>query len=202
MEILCQDKEFAVIVKPVGMESQAQVPQELTGQLGGVFYPVHRLDLNVGGVMVYARSKPAAAALSKAIQDGAMVKEYVAVVHGEPPESGDWEDLLFKDSSKNKVFVVKKQRAGVKSARLEYSLLQSGESSLVAIRLHTGRTHQIRCQFSSRELPLVGDRKYSLNEDGCDIALWSYRLAFSHPRTGEKMEFSHLPPEKYPWNEV
>ena len=114
METLFKDKDLAVVIKPVGLDSQAQVPQELMKQLGGVFYPVHRLDLNVGGVMVYARTKQAAASLSKAIQEGTMVKEYVAMVHGAPPEAGDWEDLLFKDSSKNKVFVVKRMRGGVK----------------------------------------------------------------------------------------
>ena len=98
MEILYQDKALAVIVKPVGMESQAEIPAALTKALGGAFYPVHRLDLNVGGVMVYARSKEAAAALSRTIQDGAMVKEYVALVHGVPPESGDWEDLIFSNA--------------------------------------------------------------------------------------------------------
>ena len=106
MEILHQDKDIAVIVKPVGLESQAAVPAELEKQLGGTFYPVHRLDLNVGGVMVYARTKQAAAALSRTIQEGAMVKEYVAKVHGVPPENGILTDLLFKDSRKNKVFVV------------------------------------------------------------------------------------------------
>ena len=116
MEILYQDKDLAVIVKSAHMDSQSQVPQALAEQLGGTFYAEHRLDLNVGGVMVYARSKAAAAALSKAIQDGAMIKEYVAMVHGAPPESGDWEDLLFKDSSKNKVFVVKRMRGGEESA--------------------------------------------------------------------------------------
>ena len=104
MDILYQDKDLAVVVKPVGLESQAVVPAELEKLLGGIFYPVHRLDLNVGGVMVYARTKQAAAALSKAIQEGAMVKEYVAMVHGMPEEMGDWEDLLFKDSSKNKCY--------------------------------------------------------------------------------------------------
>jgi len=178
MEILYQDKDLAVIVKPVGMESQAQVPLELSAQLGGVFYPVHRLDLNVGGVMVYARSKPAAAALSKLIQDGAVVKEYVAMVHGTPPESGDWEDLLFKDSSRNKVFVVKRMRGGVKKARLEYRRLTEGETSLVHIRLHTGRSHQIRVQFASRKYPLVGDHKYGSRDDANMPMLFSCRITF------------------------
>ena len=192
MEILYQDKELAVIVKPTGMESQAQVPQALSGQLGGTFYPVHRLDLNVGGVMVYARSKTAAAALSKAIQDGAMIKEYVAMVHGAPPESGDWEDLLFKDSAKNKVFVVKRMRGGVKKARLEYKRLTAGETSLVHIRLHTGRSHQIRVQFASRKYPLVGDHKYGSRDGANAPMLFSCRITF--PWKGEEKRFEAYPP--------
>ena len=108
MEILYSDKQIAVCVKPVGLDSEQEVPAELIRQLGGECFPIHRLDKNVGGVMVFARTKSAAAALSKAIQDGTMIKEYVALVHGCPPENDDWSDLLFKDSSKNKVFVVKK----------------------------------------------------------------------------------------------
>lgn len=134
MEILFANQHIVVCIKPVGMDSEADVP----AALGGDVHPVHRLDKNVGGVMVYARTKAAAAKLSKVIQDGQMVKEYVAMVHGCPPEEGDWQDLLFKDSRKNKVFVVKKQRSGVKAARLEFRRLRQGERSLVAIRLHTG----------------------------------------------------------------
>jgi len=195
MEILYQDRELAVIVKPVGMESQTQVPQELSGQLGGTFYPVHRLDLNVGGVMVYARSKAAAAALSKLIQDGAMVKEYVAMVHGAPPESGDWEDLLFKDSSKNKVFVVKRMRGGVKKARLEFRRLSEGDCSLVHIRLHTGRSHQIRVQFASRGFPLVGDHKYGSRDEASAPMLFSCRITF--PWRGQTKAFE----ARAPWAE-
>ena len=153
MEILFYDHDLAVCVKPVGLDSEAQVPAELKKALGGEIFPVHRLDKNVGGVMVYARTKQAAAALSKAVQDGAMVKEYVAMVHGLPPESGDWEDLLWKDSRKNKVYVVKRERSGVKKARLEFTRLSAGECSLVRVRLHTGRSHQIRVQFASRGTP-------------------------------------------------
>lgn len=192
MEILYQDKDLAVIVKPVGMEAQAQVPQALSEQLGGTFYAVHRLDLNVGGVMVYARSKTAAAALSKAIQDGAMIKEYVAMVHGVPPESGDWEDLLFKDSSKNKVFVVKRMRGGVKKARLEYKRMTEGETSLVHIRLHTGRSHQIRVQFASRKYPLVGDHKYGSRDEVNAPMLFSCRITFPWKR--ETKCFEAYPP--------
>ena len=158
MEFLYTDKDIAVCIKPIGLDSEQDVPAAIRDALGGEVFPIHRLDKNVGGVMVYARTKQAAAALSKAVQEGTVVKEYVATVHGTPPESGDWRDLLFKDSSKNKVFVVKKERKGVKQARLEFQRLSAGETSLVRIRLHTGRSHQIRVQFSSRGFPLVGTR--------------------------------------------
>ena len=187
MEILYSDAEIVVIVKPVGMDSEHEVP----AALGGEIYPVHRLDKNVGGVMVYARTKVAAAVLSKAIQDGAMIKEYVALVHGTPPEKGDWTDLLFKDSTKNKVFVVKKERKGVKKARLEFCRLSAGETSLVRIRLHTGRSHQIRVQFSSRGFPLVGDSKYGARDRAPSPMLYSCCLRF--PLGGKTHCFSSLP---------
>lgn len=192
MEILYQDRALAAVVKPVGMESQAEVPAALEKQLGGIFYPVHRLDLNVGGVMVYARSKEAASALSRLIQNGEMVKEYVAMVHGTPPQSGDWEDLLFKDSGKNKVFVVKRMRGGVKKARLEYTRLTEGETSLVHIRLHTGRSHQIRVQFASRKYPLVGDHKYGSRDEANAPMLFSCRITF--PWKGGTKHFEAYPP--------
>ena len=191
MEILYESRELAVCVKPVGFESQAQVPEELKRQLGGEFFPVHRLDQNVGGVMVYARTKGAAAALSRLIQENAMVKEYVAMVHGTPDEAGDWEDLLFKDSSKNKVFVVKRMRGGVKKARLEYRRLTEGENSLVRIRLHTGRSHQIRVQFASRKFPLVGDHKYGSKDEATAPMLFSCCITF--PWKGQEMRFEKLP---------
>ena len=191
MEILYSDKNLAVLVKPVGLDSEAEVPAALKETLGGEVFPIHRLDKNVGGVMVYARTKQAAATLSKAVQDGAMVKEYVAMVHGNPPESGDWTDLLFKDSSKNKVFVVKKERKGVKKARLEFKTLRNGEDSLVRIRLHTGRSHQIRVQFSSRGFPLVGDHKYGSRDEKTAPMLFSCCITF--PWKGETKQFEFLP---------
>ena len=191
MEILLENRDFVVVVKPVGLDAQAGVPEEIMRQLGGECFTVHRLDLNVGGVMVYARTKAAAAALSKLIQDGAMVKEYVALVHGEPPETGDWEDLLFKDSAKNKVFVVKRQRNGVKKARLEYRRLTQGETSLVRIRLHTGRSHQIRVQFASRKFPLVGDHKYGSKDGATAPMLFSCCLTF--PWKGKEVRVEKLP---------
>ena len=191
MEILHSDKNLVVLIKPVGLDSETEVPAALKEQLGGEVYPIHRLDKNVGGVMVYARTKQAASALSKAVQEGAMVKEYVAMVHGTPPESGDWTDLLFKDSSINKVFVVKKERRGVKKARLEFTTLRSGEESLVRIRLHTGRSHQIRVQFSSRGFPLVGDHKYGSRDDKKEPMLFSCCITF--PWKGETKKFEALP---------
>ena len=191
MDILYSDRDLAVCIKPVGLDSEAEVPAELKKALGGEFFPIHRLDKNVGGVMVFARTKQAAAALSKAVQEGRMVKEYVAMVHGTPPESGDWEDFLFKDSRKNKVFVVKKERKGVKYARLEFERLSAGETSLVHVRLHTGRSHQIRVQFSSRGFPLVGDHKYGSRDAKLEPMLFSYRITF--PWNGERKVFEAKP---------
>ncbi len=191
MELLYSDTHLAVCLKPVGLDSETEVPNALKEALGGDIFPIHRLDKNVGGVMVYARTKQAAAQLSKAIQEGAMVKEYVAMVHGTPPEAGDWEDLLFKDSQKNKVFVVKRERKGVKKARLEFRTLQPGEASLVHIRLHTGRSHQIRVQFSSRGFPLVGDHKYGARDQAPAPMLFSCKISF--PYGGKQMVFEKLP---------
>ena len=191
LELLYSDREIAVCVKPVGLDSEAEVPAALKEQLGGEVFPIHRLDKNVGGVMVYARTKTAAAALSRAVQEGSLVKEYVALVHGTPPEAGDWEDLLFKDSRKNKVFAVKKERKGVKYARLEFRRLTAGEQSLVHIRLHTGRSHQIRVQFSSRGFPLVGDHKYGSRDGKTEPMLFSCRISF--PWKGKELVFRKLP---------
>ena len=184
MEILYSDKNIVVCVKPVGLDSEHEVPQAL----GGEIFPIHRLDKNVGGVMVYAKTKAAAATLSKAVQDGSLVKEYVAMVHGTPPDSGDWTDFLFKDSAKNKVFVVKKERKGVKKARLEFVRLKE---NLVRIRLHTGRSHQIRVQFASRGFPLVGDHKYGSQDESTAPMLFSCCLTF--PWQGKEMRFEKLP---------
>ena len=191
MDILYSDHGIVVCVKPVGLDSEQEVPSSLKEQLGGEIFPIHRLDKNVGGVMVYARTKQTAAALSKAVQEGTMVKEYVAMVHGTPPETGDWEDLLWKDSKKNKVFVVKRQRGGVKKARLEFIRLIAGETSLVRIRLHTGRSHQIRVQFSSRGFPLVGDHKYGSRDEKTAPMLFSCCITF--PYRGEIRRFEALP---------
>ena len=191
MEIMFSDKDYAICLKPLGLDSEHEVPAALTEALGGKVFPIHRLDKNVGGVMIYARTKFAAAALSKAVQEGALVKEYVAQVHGTPPETGDWSDLLWKDSSKNKVFVVKRERKGVKKARLEYRCLSQGETSLVRVRLHTGRSHQIRVQFASRGFPLIGDHKYGARDHATAPMLFSCCLTF--PWKGQLQRFEYLP---------
>ena len=193
MEILYSDNDLILCVKPVGLDSEHQLPQALKNELGGEIFTLHRLDLNVGGVMVYARTKGAAAALSRAIQEGTMVKEYVAKVHGQPPAEGDWSDLLWKDAKKNKVFVVKRERGGVKKARLEYRRLSTAnDTSLVRIRLHTGRSHQIRVQFASRGFPLVGDHKYGSRDAATAPTLFSCCLTF--PYKGKTHRFEYLPP--------
>ena len=191
MDILFVDKDLVVCVKPVGLDSEHGLPEELKKQFCGNIYTLHRLDMNVGGVIVYARSKEAAASLSTQIQRGEMIKEYVALVHGTPPESGDWEDLLFKDSRRNKVFVVDRQRSGVKKARLEFKRLSAGEESLVRIRLHTGRSHQIRVQFASRGFPLVGDHKYGARDEKNAPMLYSCSITFTWK--GEKKTYTSLP---------
>ena len=191
MDILFSDAAIAVCIKPVGMDSEHDLPEALKAQLGGDIFPIHRLDLNVGGVMVFARTKKAAADLSRMVQEGQLIKEYVATVHGQPPESGDWEDLLFKDSRSNKVYTVKRERKGVKKARLEYTLLRGGETSLVHIRLHTGRSHQIRVQFASRGFPLVGDHKYGARDGVSAPMLFSCCLRFPHK--GQELRFEALP---------
>ena len=191
MDILYSDGQIVVCCKPVGLDSEHGLPDALKAQLGGEVFPIHRLDLNVGGVMVFARTKQSAAKLSAMVQNGLLVKEYVALVQGEPPESGDWTDYLFKDSRKNKVFVVKKERKGVKAARLEFRRLRSGAESLVRVRLHTGRSHQIRVQFASRGFPLVGDHKYGARDEVQNPMLFSCCLTF--PWNGSEQRFEMLP---------
>lgn len=203
-EILYKDKSLAVAVKPAGVLSESPgMPELLRDSLGGRFYCVHRLDAGVGGVMVYARTGQAAAKLSDAMAQKRLVKEYLAVVHGKPGQDrGLLRDLLFHDKSRNKTYVVDRMRRGVKEAELEYTLLESkGELSLLRIRLHTGRSHQIRVQFASRAMPLLGDARYGSRYRDCGIALWSERLCFPHPFEEKTLDFRQAPPAAYPWTE-
>lgn len=191
VELLYHDRDLAVILKPVGMDAESALPAAIIAELGGECFPVHRLDLNVGGVMVYARTKAAAATLSRLIQEGGMVKEYVALVHGVPEEAGDWTDLLLKDARQNKVFVVRRERRGVKMARLTYTRLTADDPALVRVRLYTGRSHQIRVQFASRKHPLVGDHKYGARDEQGAPMLFSCCITF--PWQGKQLRFERLP---------
>lgn len=204
MRILYEDKEIVVCIKPAGVLSTDEpggLPELLRAELQtGDMRTVHRLDRVVGGLMVLARNAAAASELSQQIREGDFDKSYLAVVHGQTEERGTMTDLLARDKRERKTYVVTEPGKDAREAVLHYETLQSGRGlSLVHIRLVTGRTHQIRCQFASRGLPLVGDRKYSYNEDGCDIALWSHSLRFRHPADGKAMEFRASPPEVFPW---
>ena len=192
MDILYQTKDIVVCIKPVGVDSEKGMPGLLAEALGGSFYPVHRLDQGVGGLMVFARSPKAAAELSALIAQGQLSKEYLALVHGCPEDTeGRMEDLLWKDSRKNRVYVVSRQRAGVKKAALRYRVLRKGEKSLVRVYLETGRSHQIRVQFASRGFPLVGDHKYGSRARETNIHLFSAGLTF--PWKGENLHFEDKP---------
>ena len=205
--ILHLDPAFVVCIKPPGVLSTDEpggVPELCRQALGDPnIRTVHRLDRVVSGLMVLARTRRAAADLSEQIRSGIFRKEYQAVLHGTPAApAGTLTDLLWRSKPERKTYVVTEPGKDVQEAILHYEVLaQSPDFSRVRIELVTGRTHQIRCQFSSRGLPLVGDRKYSLREDGCDIALWSALLRFRHPKTGEELTFTAPPPRDFPWDQ-
>ena len=208
MELIYCDEHVIVCVKPAGALSTDEpggVPElarEALGDPKAEVRTVHRLDRVVAGLMVLARDADSAGELSRQVREREFEKEYLAVLHGCPTESsGTLIDLLLRDKRECKTYVVQEPAKGVQEAVLDYQLISSNEDlSKVAITLRTGRTHQIRCQFSSRGWPLVGDRKYSLNQDDCDIALWSHRVAFRHPVTGKFLDFRLEPPAQYPWD--
>lgn len=206
MDILYRDNSIAVCVKPAGVLSTDEpggMPELLAAELGRSrrVRSVHRLDRVVGGVMVYALSRRAASLLSEQVRAGGFDKRYLAVIHSRPPqERGSFRDLLLRDKSERKTYVVDRPQPGAQEAVLNYETLAVSDGlSLVRIELVTGRTHQIRAQFSSRGLPLVGDKKYSPHPEECAAALWSHRLRFTHPDTGCIVEFSSPPPRDYPW---
>lgn len=206
MEIVYLDSDLVVCVKPARVLSTDEpggLPDLLREALGDPradIRTVHRLDRVVSGLMVLARNAKAASELSRQIRENEFGKEYLAVVHGTPEEAATLRDLLGRDKARKMTFVAPEPAKGVQEAVLHYQRLANREElSKVRIQLETGRTHQIRVQFSSRGFPLVGERKYAEIDDPCEIALWSYRLCFTHPTTGEKVEFTHQPPETYPW---
>jgi len=215
MQILYMDKWLLLCEKPVGALSESSEKEEnmpamladaLTarGERGEV-YPVHRLDRAVGGLMVFARDSATAGKLSALIAERRMTKQYLCLVHGAPVEAeGELRDLLFKDSTRNKTFVVGRMRRGVKEAYLTYRALAPaaptpwGDCSPILVTMGTGRSHQIRVQFSTRGMPLLGDGKYGGSDNGTNVALFSHRIAFTHPRTGKTVEVS-LAPCGMPW---
>ena len=208
MKIIYQDTDILVCVKPqrvLSTDEPGGVPdlaREALGDPQADVRTVHRLDRVVGGLMVLARNGAAASELSRQIRDDEFQKEYLAVVHGTPnPDSDRLEDLLYRDKARKMTMVATEPGKGVLPASLRYRVLASQDDmSKVRICLETGRTHQIRVQFSSRGMPLVGERKYSDREDDCEIALWSALIGFTHPVTGEKMIFELDAPDVYPWN--
>ena len=205
MKIIYKDEDIIVCMKPYGVLSQGDskgsksavdILKEMTNS---DVYPVHRLDKTTGGVMVFALNSNAAAKLSAQITKGDLKKEYLAVIEGKPQdEEGVLKDLLYFDKSKNKSYVVKKKRAGVKEAELQYALIESkkikeNQCSLLKIKLITGRTHQIRVQFASRGMSLCGDRRYGGTNICENIALWSHSLSFNHPKSNEYLNFTQSP---------
>lgn len=203
--VIYEDDHLVVAYKPYGALSeedahQPNMPDMLCEMLGCPrIYPVHRLDRTTQGLMLFAKTSEAAKRLSAMFQCGEVEKRYLAAVQGTPePPEGEMHDLLYFDRKKNKSFVVKRERRGVKDARLQYETLSSAEVggewlSLVRVRLLTGRTHQIRVQFASRKMPLVGDRRYGSRMQSDEILLCSAELSFVHPFTGEEMQFSYAP---------
>lgn len=212
--IIYEDAAVLLCVKPVGTVSEPDrgrgMPELLSAQLRAGGKPdyiagVHRLDKAVGGLMLFSRRRELTGALTEQIRRREVEKEYLAVLRGRPdaPE-GTLEDLLFHDSRCNKTFVVDRMRKGVREAKLSYRTLAQTQDAgqaltLVQVRLHTGRTHQIRVQFAARGLPLLGDVRYG-SKAACTPALWSYRLCFVHPVTGAAMPFTCPPPKEYPWS--
>lgn len=216
--ILHEDNHLIVIEKPVNMPSQADPSGDLDvltavkedlkerhNKPGNVYLGlVHRLDRPVGGAMLLAKTSKAASRMSEAVRSRTIEKEYVAVVHGKPAALEDrLVHYLWKDSSKNKVFPVRKNHKHGKQAILDYRVIDTqSELSLVHIRLHTGRSHQIRVQMATIQCPLYGDQKYGtkLNRPGQQLALWSCKLAVQHPTTKEMLTWYSKPPHVFPWD--
>ena len=203
--IVYEDRRVLVVCKPRGVATP-QVPELVRRVLGdetAAARPVHRLDQTVGGLLVLARSRAADGILSKQVQNGKFEKQYLAVIHGRmEPESGVLTDTLLRDTARRVTEVVPPDTPGGRRAELEYeTLARAGELTLLRIRLHTGRTHQIRVQLASRGLPIVGDRKYGVPDGAEQIALWSHAVSFDHPETGKRLEFRLPPPAEWPWTE-
>lgn len=197
MKILYEDKQIVVCIKPEGVLSQSDdkgstsavdILAEITNS---EIYPVHRLDRTTEGLMVFAKTKSAASVLSGDVASHKLLKRYFALVHSSPAsDNGVMEDLLFYDRKKGKSFVVKRERAGVKKAVLEFRADKINGHTAMDILLHTGRTHQIRVQCASRGMPLLGDKRYGAKDRFSKIALYSVELDFIHPTEKKEMKFS------------
>ncbi|MBE6992981.1 MAG: RluA family pseudouridine synthase [Ruminococcaceae bacterium] len=207
IDILYCDEKLVVCIKPpriLSTDEPGGLPELLRNQMGtDNFRTVHRLDRVVGGLMVLARTSRAASDLSKQVMDSSFGKHYLAIIHGHPRDDcGTFTDLLIRDKAQRKTYVTQTPGKDAQEASLNYRVLGCKDGvSLVSIDLITGRTHQIRAQFSSRGMPLLGDKKYGIPDSAEDIALWSSRICFSHPKTGQPMEFTASPPMTYPWSE-
>lgn len=204
MDIIYRDADIVAAVKPSGVLSTDEpggMPELLRLELGvSELRTVHRLDRVVSGLMLLALNSESASELSRQMRDGEFHKEYLAVVHGEPPETGTLRDLMYRDKARKMSFVTDTPAKGVQEAILNFETLGRADGmSLVRIELVTGRTHQIRCQFAHHGWALVGERKYAVQDDPCKIALWSHRLSFTQPATGEEMDIRLPPPEAWPW---
>ena len=206
VDILYKDEKIIVCIKPAGVLSTDEpggLPELLRVQLGvETVRTVHRLDRVVSGVMVLARTSRSASDLSAQMGTERFAKCYLAVVRGCPEaRRGSFRDLLGRDKKTRMTYVATEPGKDVREALLDYEVLGEREGfSLLRIRLHTGRTHQIRVQCASRGLPLYGDRRYGGAAEGEEIALWSHELRFAHPVSGESMCFAAVPPDAYPWN--
>lgn len=210
IKILYEDKYIVVCVKPVSMPSQPDPTSKMDllsilGEKHKDIRLVHRLDTMTGGVMVYAKTKESAAALSNDIQNhDKFIKRYLAVLDKAPNEkSGVLSNYLFHDKRVNKAFVVDSLRKGSKDAKLEYEVLETkeDESTLVLVRLYTGRSHQIRAQMANIKCPVYGDGKYGSRKKMTGFALWSYELSFIHPITKKEIKVSCIPDvDVSPWN--
>lgn len=223
LEIIAVTPDYVVAVKPAGVDAERDMPLLLTKAAGGTladsdFYCVHRLDQAASGLLVYARNRETAADLSEMVREHQLQKSYYIIVSGRPEETeGNFEDLLFKDSSRQKAFIVKKERKGVKRAKLLYEVLETisilnfgrtEELSLVRVRLKTGRFHQIRVQFASRGMPIAGDGKYG-SRIKCGLCLFCQSISFPECKDGQikglcgdkrRLNFETALPSEFPWN--
>ena len=211
MKIITETHDLIIAVKPPELisertENRSGFADLLAERNNGYIGVIHRLDKGVGGLMIYAKTPNAAKLLSQAAQEHRLGKEYVAVTEGIPPQpEGTLTDLLYYDRGRNKVFPVTRARKGVKEAVLKYRTLGTASHpetgaplALVSVQPVTGRTHQIRVQFASRGLPLLGDRKYG-GSGNTGISLWCRAVAL--PGTGTQPGQTYtLSPSGIPWD--